>query len=184
MNKEMLSVQVSPRIIKYKTFAAALSYPDDNFFAFFPEMLSQKEELTAEYDRLFRAGEIWLYETEYTAENEFQKVNSLADIMGFYHAFGVEPNKERPDSITAEFEFMYYLIYKQTHALKKTDNNSEENKYICFDAQKNFFLEHIYTSSKNIADSIISKSNNNFYITTGREILKFIESEKENFASQ
>src|SRR3989338_81534 len=85
------------RMAKYKAFAAAFSYPNDEFFSLFPQALSRKEELTFLYDSLFRANEIWLYTTEYLAENEFQRSSYLADIMGFYKAFKVEPQQNRPD---------------------------------------------------------------------------------------
>ncbi len=150
------------RIIKYKTFAMAFSYPDENF-----------EPLRLEYDRLFRANEIWLYSTEYISAHEFQRANELADIMGFYKAFGVEPSNDRPDSIINEFEFMHYLIFKELNA------KNIDQKNICKDAQKKFFNLHLYISAKKIADKIILLSQNEFYTEMAKEINEFLEKEKE-----
>jgi TorA maturation chaperone TorD len=182
MKKEMYTESVSvdkERMLKYKRLAAAFSYPDEDFFAFFPELLPEKERMLSEYDRLFRADKIWLYTTEYLAKNEFQKSSYLADIMGFYRAFGVEPDKDRPDSLSCELEFMHYLIFKRLHALSSNDaKNGEEKALICLDAEKKFFTHHLYPAALKIARVTISKTKDNFYLKIANEILEFLESEK------
>ena len=65
------------------------------------------------------------------SEHEFQRSNYLADISGFYKAFGVEVDCERPDALKAELEFMHYLIFKEINAPVR------EKAEICLDAQKN-----------------------------------------------
>mgnify|MGYP000361169170 CR=1 FL=1 len=165
------------RMCKYKTFAVGFSYPDDDFFSFFKDLSLEKEKIRAEYDRLFRANEIWLYATEYLADNEFQKANYLSDIMGFYKAFGVEPNNDRADSISSEFEFMYYLIFKKLYAENK--NDSLEKTRICLDAQKKFFTQYLYPAVKKIATIIISRTDSSFYKELCEEALNFLEEEKK-----
>lgn len=182
MNKQMCNESVShdkKRMLKYKTFAAAFSYPDDSFFKFFPKLSSEKENLIYDYDKLFRVNEIWLYGTEYLAKNEFQKSNYLSDIMGFYQAFGLKPDKDRPDSLSCELEFMHYLIFKKAHAIESEDStDAEEKASICSDAQSKFFTEHLYPAARKIAETIISKSENNFYTEIAEEMLEFLESER------
>lgn len=181
MNKEMCADSASPdkeRIHMYKIFAVAFSYPDNKLNDFFSLTAREKKELISEYDRLFRASNIWLYGTEYVALNEFQRVQYLSDIMGFYKAFGVEPDKDRPDSLNIEFEFMHYLVFKRLCALK---NNSEDNAFVCLDAQKKFFNEHLYPAAKKIGEAIISKSKNKFYVEIANIMLEFLESEKKLF---
>ncbi len=86
MKKEMCTESVShkradsdnthydvERMTQYKVLSVGLSYPDDNFLEVFPEMRQDMEELRFEYDSLFRAQEIWLYSTEYSDANIFQK---------------------------------------------------------------------------------------------------------------
>ena len=166
------------RMLEYKIFAAAFSYPDEKFFKFFPDLSAKKDSLISEYDRLFRAKEVWLYTVEYIAKNEFQRSNYLADIMGFYKAFGVEPDRDRPDSLSGELEFMHYLIFKNIHALEdKEGRDVKEKVAICLDAQKKFFAEHLYPAAKKIAEKIISMTENNFYTTIAKEFLEFLESE-------
>jgi TorA maturation chaperone TorD len=184
MNKEMFTDSASPdreRMLVYRTFAAAFSYPGDNLFRLFSLTTEEKKELPIEYDRLFRAKDIWLYGTEHTALNEFQRVQYLSDIMGFYKAFGLEPENDRPDSLHIELEFMHYLIFKKLQALEKEEADSNEKVFICFDAQKKFFNEYLYPAAGKIAKAIISQSKNNFYVETATDMLEFIESEKKFF---
>jgi len=170
------------RMCQYKILAAAFSYPDNTFFFFFPDLLGEKQSLMAEYDRLFRAGIVWLYGAEHLVENEFQRANILSDIMGFYTAFGLEPDKERPDSITCELEFMYGLIFKADRVPRDlVAENAEDKIDVCRDAEKKFFTEHLELAAKLIAKKIISESKNSFYKKSAKELLAFLRSEKRQF---
>ncbi len=169
------------RMTRYKILSAGLSYPDDNFLEVFPEMRKDVEELCFEYDSLFRAQESWLYSTEYTDSNIFQKSKYLSDIMGFYRAFGVEPQSDRPDSLSSELEFMHLLIFKKIHA-SRGEKDTEEARgkaTLCLDAQKKFFTEHLYQAAKKIAEKIIAQSKVGFYRENAMAMNDFIESEKE-----
>ena len=181
--KEMYTGPVSrdkKRTLSYERFAVSFSYPDDGFFAFFPGLLSEKEKMLSEYDRLFRANEIWLYSTEYLAKSTFQKTNYLADIMGFYRAFGMEPDKDRPDSLSCELEFMHYLIFKRLRALSgNAVRDGKEKALICLDAEKKFFTDHLYSAGLKITEMMGVKTANNFYVKLANEMREFLESEKE-----
>ncbi|MCF6157917.1 MAG: hypothetical protein E3K32_04950 [wastewater metagenome] len=84
-----------------------------------------------------------LFETQYGAAHVYQQTHELADIQGFYKAFGLEASdleKERVDHVSVEFEFMHFLLYKQAYAL---ENHSEDKAELCRDTQKKFLKEHI-----------------------------------------
>ena len=178
MKKEMCVDSALPeeslRLIEYKKFAVAFSYPQDDFFAFFPELASEKGKLVEEYDRLLRLEAIWLYAAEHLAENEFQRVNHLADIMGFYRAFGLEPDKDRADSLACQLEFMHYLVYKAQRAMEFED---KEKVAICVEAQKKFLAQYLYPGLLKISGAIISKNKDSFYAQAAQECLKFIASD-------
>lgn len=165
-------------MLRYKAFAVAFSYPDDEFFKFFPLPPSEKAKLVGLYDHLFRLNEIWLYTAEYTAENEFERAKALADIMGFYRAFKVEPSKDRPDSLTTELEFMHYLIFKRIHAIEKSIKGAKEKAAVSLDAEKSFFEEHLYPAAQRIAGKISSQTKDNFYAWAAKDLLNFLKSEK------
>ncbi len=190
-NKEMSTESAShntetqidiERMRQYKTLAAAFSYPDDSFFDHFPDLMDDKQSLMVEYDRLFRTGIVWIYSAEHLAKNEFQRANILSDIMGFYTAFGMEPDKERPDSITCEMEFMYGLILKRDRASRlSADDQSKEKIDVCFDAEKKFFIQYLEPAAVLIAEKMISQSENCFYVNIAKDMLEFLASEREHF---
>lgn len=170
------------RMIKYKMYSLAFSYPDDTFFKFFPDLKKHKNKLQLQYDELFRKRSLWLYTSEYVAKSEFQRTNYLADIMGFYKAFGVNPDKDRPDSIAMELEFMYYLIYKTNHLLKTKIKKAEEKIMTCEDTQKKFFNEHLYEGVSFILKKISQqKIDKNYYSQISTELKEFLETEKKHF---
>src|SRR3989338_5904911 len=161
------------RMFKYKSLSAAFSYPDSKLFDFFPELSGEREGLVREYDCLFRVKEIWLYGTEYISEHEFQRSNYLADISGFYKAFGVEVNSDRPDSLEAVLEFMHYLIYKEINA------PSAEKAEICLDAQKKFLNEYVGPMARAIAQKVIDQTQSQFYKTISLEMEEFLAEEEK-----
>jgi TorA maturation chaperone TorD len=172
------------RLLSYKAYAVAFSYPDKKLFEHFPRYVQEKQSMISEYDRLFRAGVVWLYGAEHTVKNEFQRANLLADIMGFYTAFGLEPDRERPDSITCELEFMHYLILKRNRiGSDLSADDAREKSEICLDAERKFFVEHMEPTATNVARKIIAESSHPFYAKAATELLTFLESEKRHFGS-
>ncbi len=82
------------------------------------------------------------YELEHLQNREvFHLTQELADINGFYRAFGLEiDTKERADHIAVEAEFLAYLIMKEINASNMT--GGEENATISREAQRHFWRDH------------------------------------------
>lgn len=103
-------------------------------------------EFQLRYQRLFGhtiSKEFPPYETEYGHLHPFRQPQELADISGFYHAFGFgisSDAKERCDFIGVELEFMYLLALKEAHALAR---NMAAEINICRDGQKRFLEAHL-----------------------------------------
>lgn len=98
-----------------------------------------------EHGRLFAHGASVAcppYETEYRAAHVFQQTNEMADVAGFYRAFGFEAaaGLERPDHLAAELEFMCVLSAKEGLAIEAGD---AEAAAICRDAQVKFLADHL-----------------------------------------
>ncbi|MAG14225.1 MAG: hypothetical protein CMN78_06485 [Spirochaetales bacterium] len=169
------------RLNGYDVFATALGYPEDRFFKRFPQLRKERRKIEIEYDSLFRNKGIWLYTTEYTASGQFQKINSLSDIMGFYRAFGLRIENERPDALSVELEFMHFLIYKTIYAIENRPDNHEEKAQICIDAQGKFFKCHLYSGAHAISEKINAGPEGHFYPDICQEMLHFLEEEKQYF---
>lgn len=80
------------------------------------------------------------YEMEYRSSEIFQQSQSLADIAGFYRAFGLEMKSEkceRADHVSSELEFLAFLATMESRA------KTRENHECCIKAQKDFLAEHV-----------------------------------------
>lgn len=79
------------------------------------------------YQRLFghvARGETPLFETEYGSDDLFQQPQTLADVGGFYAAFGLTlaPGAVgRSDHVACECEFLMFLARKEAWALEMAD---------------------------------------------------------------
>jgi len=99
-----------------------------------------------QYENIFghtACSKVPLYELEYGEEHSYRQPQELADITGFYQAFGLRGTgniHERPDHISLESEFVYVLLYKQAIALRASDL---ENAEICRQAYERFLQEHL-----------------------------------------
>jgi nitrate reductase assembly molybdenum cofactor insertion protein NarJ len=109
-----------------------------------PEQLA---DLCSEYiDRFDRGRDLnSLYETEYGRSRAMVKGNELADIAGFYRAFGFETGgdgvkAEMHDHVAVELEFYALLAFK-TFALNNAGN--AEGVEIVLDARRKFLRDHL-----------------------------------------
>jgi len=101
------------------------------------------ESLQSEHRRTFGATGSLTYETECGIPNEFQQSQELADIAGFYRAFGLQVGgevRERPDHIAVELDFMHVVALKEAYAL---DRGLTEQAEVCLDAQRAFLRDHL-----------------------------------------
>lgn len=105
------------------------------------------ENLGSEYIDTFDRGRQAnpLYETEYGRSRSLVKGNELADIAGFYNAFGFEIGKEGTlpemvDHLAVELEF-YSLMLMKNQTL--VDNEDHAGVEIVQDAQKKFLGAHL-----------------------------------------
>jgi TorA maturation chaperone TorD len=86
------------------------------------------------------------YETEYTRETPQHSMSQgvqMADIAGFYRAFGLQISNASPDRVdhlSAELEFMYAMAAKEEAA--RLENN-QEHQIIVRDAVGKFLQEHL-----------------------------------------
>jgi TorA maturation chaperone TorD len=102
----------------------------------------------AEYENTFGlvvSSDCPPYETEYIdSKFAFQRSNALADISGFYHAFGLaiaDTHAERADHVALELEFMATLLSLERHA---ADGDFRERRLtVCREAQARFLMDHL-----------------------------------------
>ena len=101
------------------------------------------DEPRSSYVDLFDVGaeRVPLYETEYGRMRGMSKGHDLADIGGFYRAFGLEIDApEMLDHIAVELEFYAVLLAKAAHLARVGDEAGQE---IVDGARRGFLASHL-----------------------------------------
>ena len=85
------------------------------------------------------------YESEYYGNSDITfRSQKLADIAGFYRAFGLDRRaeaRERIDFLSFEAEFMEIVIARQLYAAE--EGLGAERVHVCLQSQRRFFIEHL-----------------------------------------
>ncbi len=186
--EQILSRLLTPESRASLARAAALVHPERKAdLVSSIEALSQADDsrtaaLAARYRLLFghtARGEIAPYETEYGNEALFQQPQELGDLMGFYHAFGLDmkPGKhERPDHISCEFEFLMFLALKEAYALEQ---NEREMRQETSKAEKLFVRDHLGRFLPAFAGQLQREDPCGFYGSLGELCRQFVAAEAD-----
>ncbi|MCP3913942.1 MAG: molecular chaperone TorD family protein [bacterium] len=87
------------------------------------------------------------YEVQYCPQTfSVYRSQHMADVAGFYAAFGVAPGRdapERADHIACELEFQAWLVAKQRYAVGQEGDDWAERANVCREAQRDFLSEHL-----------------------------------------
>jgi DMSO reductase family type II enzyme chaperone len=126
-------------------------------------------------------GSIPPYETEYGNEALFQQPQELADLMGFYHAFGLhlkEGQHERPDHVSCECEFLMFLALKAAYALEHDDREMLAETR---NAEKLFLRDHLARFFPTFAAKVNREDPSGFYGTLAEFGLRLVMAECARF---
>jgi len=109
-----------------------------------------------------------------TPQLEMTRTFEMADVGGFYKAFGVELDDggQRVDHITAELEFMNLLAVKEAVALQ--EEGAGENARICRDASRSFLRDHLMRWAPRLGDGLAESEGDPIYTAAGRLLSGFI----------
>lgn len=119
------------------------------------------------------------YESEYGVAHVFQKSQCLADIAGFYRAFGLElatDFHDRADHLSAELDFMQWLCLKTAHAA-----GAPERLRICEDAQSGFLNDHLGRWTPSFAARARDTGNGSFHALGATLLAAFVAAEMRDF---
>ncbi|MBW2391056.1 MAG: molecular chaperone TorD family protein [Deltaproteobacteria bacterium] len=105
---------------------------------------------------------------------ELTRTFEMADVAGFYKAFGVEVGEgdERVDHIAAELEFMNLLAVKQAVALQ--DEGPGEHAQICRDASRVFLRDHLLRWAPRLGQALAESGGDPIHGAAGRLLSQFI----------
>jgi TorA maturation chaperone TorD len=139
------------------------------------------EEMRRNYSGLFVGNrQCRLDEAEYDT-SIFYRHQRIADIAGFYRAFGFEiapDSHQRADFVGTELEFMRVLLLKQAYAL---ENGWDEKALACRDAEGKFFREHLEWWIPSMCSALKGAGKCAFYTALGGFLESFIRSEASRY---
>ena len=141
-----------------------------------------EEELQRQHTALFNpSGGLVPHELNYREfQDAFARAQELADIRGFYRAFGVKPTQERCDHVTAELGFMHYLVVKEKYA---EHEQSAANAEQCRQARGKFFREHLNKWIPSFIEEVRACADESaapFYVQLTEVLNIFMRSERED----
>ncbi len=140
--------------------------------------IPQNGPLGQEHTRLFGVGlAATPYESEYDPLASARKGHCLADLLGFYEAFGFrlsEHCREFPDHIALELEFMSLLLLKSAHAEAES---LEEGQAVVDEAAIKFLGDHLAGWSGLFAERVEAVTGKDFYRFSARLLRGFLDAE-------
>jgi len=120
-----------------------------------------REEFGALFDGAVRCSP---YEGSYEVD-PFRHARQMADVAGFYRAFGAQASGERPDHAGAELEFLAFLAAKRIAAL---DGGDEEGAEACRRAEDAFLLDHLGRWFPALCRGVSAETSSPFYAALAR----------------
>ena len=143
------------------------------------------DALADSFVRLFghtTRGLICACETEYGPDAGFHQPQQLADIAGYYLAFGLRPvvaSDTRLDHIACECEFMDFLNRKQAVLLADESRSADgqDTLEVTEHAERTFLREHLGRFGRALAARVLSEDAHGYLGALGRVLLTLIEAE-------
>lgn len=117
------------------------------------------------------------HETAYTAKHLFQVSEQMADVAGFYRAFGVDAQGERPDSLGMELEFAYLLALKEAYAI---EHHGPAKVALVRKAERAFLHDHLGRWGSAVAARMIALDADGITGATGKLLEAFLAVEQRH----
>ena len=141
---------------------------------------SKKSKIRDEFVDVFGhtlSKQIAPYALEHLKNSDvFFRTQKLADLNGFYKAFGMEVESiERADYISTQTEFLSFLLLKELVAER---DDFKEEMIVCQDAFQKFQKDHFLDWTGMFAENLAEKVDGKFYPVAGRFLSNIIELEK------
>jgi TorA maturation chaperone TorD len=120
------------------------------------------------------------YEGEYYANSDITfRSQKLADVAGFYRAFGLDRRAKargRIDFLSFEAVFMEILIARELYAAE--EGLGEERIEVCLQAQRRFFIEHLGWWLPAFGVQLEAHTRSDYYRTLARFVRAFTAAER------
>ena len=143
------------------------------------------ETLAPEYFRVFghtTRGLVCPCETEYGDDRAFRQPQQLADIAGYYLAFGLTPpaaSDVRQDHVACECEFMAFLSLKAARfaAMPNRTSEADETLETTRAALHAFLRDHLAQFGRAFASRLSAEEHGSYYSAWGALFARFLDGE-------
>lgn len=136
-------------------------------------------DVKGDYVKLFEGNPVVpIRETSYELDKSARRAMEMADLLGFYTAFGVQPREGiEPDHLSAELEFLSFLYQKLYHLKNSQD---QEGIKITETAIKEYLKNHIGRWYELFCETLFQTDVNEFYMDLGNFLKAFLDIETRN----
>lgn len=115
------------------------------------------------------------YETAYFSRDIFRQSQVMADVAGFYRAHGLQPGgdeRERPDHIGSELEFMGFMARKEAVALDRLGTDEVDE---CRRTQAHFLADHLACWAPALGRRMQTTASHPLFEATGALLTGWVE---------
>ncbi len=142
-------------------------------------LATRLETLQSQHNALYSSGSVCpQQESDYVASHAFQKTDVMADVAGFYHAFGLRVSRaqrELPDFLGSELEFLHAVGWKEARA---TQEGNQEAAIVCRRAQRKFLAEHLGVWIGAFRAKMEAGPAGPFYVALARLVESFVKTQQ------
>lgn len=124
--------------------------------------------------RLFDQGKVSPHETSYLPVGLGGHTSTLADVAGFYKAFGMKVHGQRPDHVVAQLEFASMVTLLEAH---HRDQGDDEGAEVCADAAAKFLREHLGSWLDRFSAKLVTTDSDGPYAPIATATATFVASE-------
>lgn len=119
------------------------------------------------------------FQTQYGKVDVFRQTSVLADLAGFYRAFGVDISgtNRRSDYLPVQLEFASLLCHKEARA---RENGEADNAEISCGARTRFLDRHLVRWVAAFAGAVIRKGGSDYYSGLARTLAAFVRADAES----
>lgn len=151
-------------------------------FARLPPTAAELNELYEANFGLLGGSKCPPYETEYVPHKfTFQRSHMLADVAGFYRAFGLDTSSshpDRPDHIAIQCEFLAQLLYLESQAIQNATTEGTARAEVCADGAKLFLKDHVVWWMPAFAKLLAYQDPGGYYEAVAHFLAAFLAAER------
>lgn len=178
-NRAELAEQVAPVVSTVETGDAAFDHLVTEVVAALDVPMAELRNAHGQVFTHIEPPDYPPYESAYDRADIFRQTTVMADVAGFYHAHGLRvggTERERPDHVVTQLEFMAFMARKEAYALEHLGADEVDE---CRRTQVVFLRDHLGRWAPSFGRRLSTFSVEAPFPAVGRLLALWIEAELE-----